>query len=164
MSDLRRLMLEAAIILLVGITLGLSLNFRLVLKTFAAGSVTAGPVSPAAQGATLFPEPASLGETRELLAAGALAVDARTGELFVTGHLPGAVSLPLEGVPDDATALAAALPAGRTLVVYCSGYGCTDSYDLAVLLLAAGYRDVRVFEGGVPAWREAGLSLTTGAP
>ena len=49
------------------------------------------------------------------------------------------------------------------LVVYCSGYGCPDSFDLAMRLLAAGYRDVLVFEGGFPAWQDAGLPVMTGA-
>ncbi|OGR32539.1 MAG: hypothetical protein A2091_06220 [Desulfuromonadales bacterium GWD2_61_12] len=163
MTDLRRLGLEAAVILLVGAALGLSLNFRLVLRTFTDGTVSAVPSTPVAAQAEAFPEPASLAEVRELLAAGALAVDARAAEQYAAGHLPGAVSLPLESMMAGDNGLATALPAGRTLVVYCSGYGCTDSFDLAVLLLQAGYRDVRVFEGGVPAWREAGLPLVKGA-
>ncbi len=54
------------------------------------------------------------------------------------------------------------IPAGRTLITFCSGYGCPDSFDLAVLLQQAGYRDVRVFEGGFPQWRDAGLPVEAG--
>jgi 3-mercaptopyruvate sulfurtransferase SseA len=31
-----------------------------------------------------------------------------------------------------------------------------------MLLLRAGYRDVRVFEGGLPQWRDAGLPVEAG--
>lgn len=164
MTDLRRLFLEATVLFLVAACIGLGVNFRLVLKSLADGSVAAVPATASAVSAQHFPEPASLTEVRQLLTADALAVDARAAELFAGGHLPGAVSLPLESITGDSSTLAKALPAGRTLVIYCNGYGCTDSFDLAVLLLKAGYRDVRVFEGGVPAWRDAGLALVKEAP
>jgi 3-mercaptopyruvate sulfurtransferase SseA len=48
------------------------------------------------------------------------------------------------------------------LVLYCSGYGCPDSFDLGIILLAEGYRDVRVFEGGFPEWADAGLPVERG--
>jgi rhodanese-related sulfurtransferase len=54
------------------------------------------------------------------------------------------------------------VPEDRPLITYCNGYGCPDSYDLAVLLLEAGYRRVWVFEGGFPAWRDAGLPAKRG--
>jgi rhodanese-related sulfurtransferase len=48
------------------------------------------------------------------------------------------------------------------LVIYCNGYGCPDSFDLGLRLIEAGYRDVRVFEGGLPEWRDAGLPVIEG--
>ncbi len=50
----------------------------------------------------------------------------------------------------------------QPLVVYCSGYDCHDSRDLATRLLAAGYRTVYVFEGGYPEWRDAGYPTREG--
>jgi rhodanese-related sulfurtransferase len=44
-------------------------------------------------------------------------------------------------------------------VTYCSGFGCPDSFDLGMRLIETGYRDVRVFEGGYPEWRDAGLAV-----
>lgn len=46
-------------------------------------------------------------------------------------------------------------------------YGAGNSLDAAVAaakLLGAGYRDVRVFAGGVDAWRAAGQALEGSAP
>ena len=56
------------------------------------------------------------------------------------------------------------VPRPRTIIAYCSGYGCPDSFDLGVQLLAEGYLDVRVFEGGLPEWRDADLPVAREKP
>ena len=50
------------------------------------------------------------------------------------------------------------------MILYCSGYGCPDSFDLGQILLEEGFRDVRVYEGGMPEWRDQGLPVEKGAP
>lgn len=152
-SEWRRLLLEAAVILLVGAALGLSLNFPRIMDLLGEGGEL--PAGPAAS----YPVPASLEEVQELLRGGALAVDARAVELYRNGHLPGAVSFPLGEVEGEMAAFRARVPLEKTLVVYCSGYGCPDSFDLAIRLLNEGYRHVRIYEGGLPQWRDAGLPL-----
>ena len=154
----RRTLWEVLILLLLGSAIGLLLNQRL-LRNVLSGRVAVPPVVDATAPASL-PEPVALDEVRQLLAHGALAVDARAEELYAQGHLPGARSLPLAAA--QGRPLAGVLPLGPVLVVYCSGYGCSDSFELALLLLRSGYRAVRVFEGGFPAWREAGLPVVTG--
>ena len=158
----RKLLLEAFIILLLGMLVGLSLNYRMLLAILEGAPP---PVVPAVAPATteVLPEPVGRAELRELLAAGALPVDARAPELYAEGHLPGAFSLPLAEAQQGPAALAGRLPAGRVLVTYCSGYACSDSFDLARLLLQAGHREVRVYEGGFPEWRDAGLPVARGA-
>lgn len=163
-SPLRHHLLEALVILLLGATCGLAVNHRLVIAAFA-GRLTppvAAALTPLA--AAPVPVPVALAELQQLLAQGALALDARPHELYLQGHLPGALSLPLEELPDGTTLPAGRLPQGTTLITYCSGYGCADSYDLAGWLLQAGYGDVRVFEGGFPAWSDAGLPVVVGQP
>ncbi|NIQ98282.1 MAG: rhodanese-like domain-containing protein, partial [Desulfuromonadales bacterium] len=73
-----------------------------------------------------------------------------------------AVSLPFVDYEQRKAEFFAAVDIHRTLVVYCSGYGCPDSFDLAVRLIEDGYRNVRLFEGGLPEWREAGLPVEGG--
>lgn len=47
-------------------------------------------------------------------------VDVLAAESYAAGHLPGALSLPLARIPEDA---ARVLPdKGREIVVYCAGY------------------------------------------
>lgn len=150
----RRNVLEAAALLALGLALGLTFNARLLLTAW-----TTPPAPPPAAPAVspAYPVPVLLADVQALLARGAVAVDARSAEHYAAGHLPGALSLPLEQAADPAKL--SHLPTGTTLVVYCSGYGCSDSFDLAVALLAAGYTDVRVFEGGYPEWHDAGLPV-----
>lgn len=159
-----RILLEAAVLFVLGVLLGLTLNYRVVMNVLS-GEIAAPEPAPAVEkgeDAAPLPEPIALGEVRELLAQNALAVDARTGEAYRQAHIPDAVSLPLVDYGQRKDEFLDAVESGRTLIVYCSGYGCPDSFDLSVRLLEAGYRDVRLFEGGLPEWRDAGLPVEGG--
>ena len=160
-AEFRRILLEAAVIVLLGVVLGLSFNGRLLLTVFSgAPPQRSAEVRQQAH----YPVPVSLEEVRELAAAGGVLVDARAAELYAEGHLPGARSLPLGEVEEHLDAFREAASADTAVVTYCNGYDCPDSFDLGVELLRAGWRDVRVFEGGYPEWRDAGLPVERGAP
>lgn len=78
-------------------------------------------------------------------------------ESFASGHLPGAVNLPLEGLTENATRL---LPdKGADIVVYCASATCQNSHIAERKLRSLGYRNVRVFAGGKAAWKDAGHQL-----
>jgi rhodanese-related sulfurtransferase len=157
-AEWRRILLEAMVIAALGAVIGLSFNHRLVLETVGKSAAA----RTAAASVSAYPVPVSLAELESLLAAGGLAVDARAAETYREGHLPGAVSLPLAEVDDRLELFRSRIAPGRTLVVYCSGAGCPDSFDLAVRLKGEGYRDVRVFEEGLPGWMAAGLPVVEG--
>lgn len=164
-ADTRRILLEAVVISVLGVVLGLSFHYRLVINAFSGGqaappSATTGETPPDIR----FPVPSELAEVRQLLREGAVPVDARTREIYLEGHLPSARSLPLGEVAAQLDSFRHAVPVDAVIVAYCSGYGCPDSFDLGVRLLAEGYRDVRVFEGGFPEWRDAGLPVEEGKP
>ncbi len=79
-------------------------------------------------------------------------VDARPRDAYESGHIAGALSVPMEtGVIDDR---AIALVRGAlTVITYCdTGSECAASRRLAGLLAEAGLPDVRVMRGGMPAW------------
>jgi rhodanese-related sulfurtransferase len=160
-AETRRILLEAAVIVLLGVVLGLSFNGRLLLNVFS-GRLPQAQVE--AEPRALYPVPVDLAAVRELTAAGAVLVDARAAELYADGHLPGARSLPLGEMDDQLEAFRQAAPTDAVIITYCNGYGCPDSFDQGVRLLAAGWLDVRVFEGGYPEWRDAGLPVEQGAP
>lgn len=160
MTSLQRNLIEVALIAALGVLAGLAVNHRTVLDAFA--GKLAAPAPAAAAEERRLPQPVLLAESRELAGTGALLVDARDGALYADGHLPGARSLPFGEAEALLPEFRAQVAADRTLVLYCSGYGCPDSFDLGLLLLAEGYRDVRVFEGGFPEWRDAGLPVEGG--
>ncbi len=179
-AEYRRIVLEAAIIFLLGAVLGLSFNTRLVIDAFS-GKVVAstrpvlappssgttpagssGTTGPEALAPVALPFPTMLSEVRELVEAGALLVDARAHEFYLEGHLPKAVSLPLGEVDEQLVEFMQSVPKKTILITYCNGYGCPDSYDLGVRLMAEGYEDVRVYEGGVPEWRDSDLPIEGG--
>jgi len=159
-SETRRILLEAAVIVLLGAVLGLSFNYRLVMNAFS-GHPPVPSAAPEPE-RSLYPLPASLAQVQQLAAAGAVLLDARAPELYVEGHLPGARSLPLESLREGVEDLRRQVPPETVIVTYCSGFGCPDSFDLGVALLQAGWREVRVFEGGFPEWRDAGLPVEQG--
>ena len=162
MNSLQRILLEAVLIAALGVTIGLAVNHRLVVDAFAGRLAVPAKATPETQ--AHLPQPVLLAEVRELAAAGALLVDARESALYAEGRLPGALSLPIGEVEAMLPEFRRQVDPARTLVLYCSGYGCPDSFDLGLRLIADGYRDVRVFEGGYPEWRDAGLPVDKGAP
>lgn len=160
-GDLKRVLLEAVVILAVGVLIGLSVNYRQIIDAFGGRLPPLNAPAPA-DDAGPFPAPVDLAGLRAAIAAGSLVVDARIPELYAEGHIPGAVSLPLADYDQDGPAFLARVPKARPLVTYCNGYGCPDSFDLGVKLRRAGYPTVQVFEGGLPAWQAAGLPVKKG--
>jgi rhodanese-related sulfurtransferase len=163
-ADLRHCLRDALLILAAGTLLGLAVNHRLVLDAFSGRLTAAVPAAPTGSASVAYPPLVLLEEVRELFTAGAVLLDARAAGLYAEGHLPGARSVPLAEVDVLLETLGQAVPPEVIVVTYCSGFGCTDSFDLGVRLLAAGWRDVRVYEGGFPEWRDAGLPVEAGAP
>lgn len=168
---MRRILLEALILCVLSATVGLSLNFKLIFNAFSGKSVSA-PISADAvidksvadnvAAPMTFPLPVELEELDELLSSGTLLIDSRNFADFQESHLAGALSLPFSTLEDDLTDFRKKVAVDQTLVIYCSGYGCTDSFDLGVRLLNEGYSDVLVYEGGFPEWQAAGRPLEGG--
>jgi rhodanese-related sulfurtransferase len=85
-------------------------------------------------------------------------LDVRPLVEYRAGHLPGAVSIPL----DELAGRIDELPAGRDIVAYCRGPYCFLSVDAVRALRAAGRRAGRLGDG-VPEWRAAGLPVEAAA-
>ncbi len=87
----------------------------------------------------------------------ATVIDVRPAEEYAAGHIPGAVSIPLE----ELEARLAELPEGADIVAYCRGANCVLAHD-AVRLLAARGRAARRLADGMLEWYLAGLPVAAG--
>jgi rhodanese-related sulfurtransferase len=87
-----------------------------------------------------------------------LVLDVRPAPEYAAGHIPGAVSIPVEELP----CRLAELPADREVVAYCRGAYCVFAHDAVRLLTAHGRRAVRLSEGMLE-WRLAGHPVATRA-
>jgi rhodanese-related sulfurtransferase len=86
-------------------------------------------------------------------------IDVRPAEEYRAGHIPGALSVPLERLEDRIREL----PARKEIVAYCRGPYCLMAYH-AVERLRARQRRARRLVEGFPEWRAAGLPVATGGP
>lgn len=84
----------------------------------------------------------------------ATVIDVRPAEEYTAGHIPGAVSVPLDELADRL----ADLPADQEVVAYCRGAYCVLSHD-AVRLLTAQGRTARRLADGMLEWRLADLPV-----
>ncbi len=81
-------------------------------------------------------------------------LDVRPLEEYRAGHIPGALSVPL----DELDRRMAELSPDREVVAYCRGPYCVLAIDAVARLKQHGYRAIRL-EEGVPDWRARGLPI-----
>ena len=93
----------------------------------------------------------------ELIADSSVVVlDVRTAAEYAEGHIQGAILID-QGQSDFVENAKAALPAEKTIAVYCKSG--RRSAKAAGKLAALGYKCVSL-KGGILAWKEAGLPVT----
>ncbi|MDA8385281.1 MAG: metalloregulator ArsR/SmtB family transcription factor [Actinomycetota bacterium] len=85
-------------------------------------------------------------------------LDVRPAEEYAAGHIPGAISLPLEHLE----ARLGEFDPGLEVVAYCRGPLCLLAPEAVAALRARGMQ-ARCLEDGFPEWRQAGLRVATGA-
>lgn len=85
-------------------------------------------------------------------------LDVRPTVEYTAGHIPGAVSVPLQELQHRLDEL----PADVEIVAYCRGAYCVLAYDAVDRLTAAG-RSARRLHEGMLEWRLAGLPVAEGA-
>ena len=88
----------------------------------------------------------------------ATVIDVRPPEEFAAGHIPGAVSIPLEELAEHLDEL----PADETIVAYCRGAYCVLAHDAVRLLTEHGRSAARLVDGMLE-WRLANLPVETAA-
>ncbi|AXY49202.1 ArsR/SmtB family transcription factor [Rhodococcus ruber] len=117
------------------------------------------PDVEAARTAYLGPDTEHVGKDQLLDRArsGAVTVlDVRPREEYAAGHIPGAVSIPI----DELTDRLAELPEDQEIVAYCRGAYCVFAHEAVRLLTDHGRPAVRLADGMLE-WRLADLPVAT---
>lgn len=94
-------------------------------------------------------------ELMERLGDGSVVVlDVRPEEEYRAGHIPGALSVPVDALE----AALQTLPRDKKVVAYCRGPYCVFSDEVVRALSARGYQASRLADG-FPEWRAAGYPV-----
>ncbi|MEX2246725.1 MAG: ArsR family transcriptional regulator [Dehalococcoidia bacterium] len=78
-------------------------------------------------------------------------IDVRPRIEYEAGHVPGALSVPLDELPSRLSAL----PKGKRIVAYCRGEYCQMADEAVALLRQRGF-EAALLDGGWPEWRAEG--------
>jgi rhodanese-related sulfurtransferase len=82
-------------------------------------------------------------------------VDVRSSQLYRTGHVPGAINIPVLTITEERMK---EYPLNTIFVVYCAGPHCNGA-NKAAIRLSKIERPVKEMIGGVTGWVDEGLSL-----
>ncbi len=103
-------------------------------------------------------EPVSRDDLVQRVIEGAVTVlDVRPVEEFRAGHIPGALSVPLEHLKE----LLSKLPSDQEIVAYCRGPYCVLAVQAVDMLRGQGFEAIRL-EEGIQDWRAMGLPVEVG--
>lgn len=94
---------------------------------------------------------------RRVHAGTVIVLDVRPGAEYAAGHIPGAVSIPV----DELHRRLDELPADTMVVAYCRGAYCVFAHDAVRLLAAHGRSAVRLVDGMLE-WRLAEYPIAVG--
>ena len=86
-----------------------------------------------------------------------IVLDVRPVEEYRAGHLPGALSIPIQELKRRLSEL----PKSKEIVAYCRGPYCVFSDQAVELLRTKGFQAVRLDEG-ILDWRARGLPIAVG--
>jgi len=104
-------------------------------------------------------EPVSARELQRRMRDGDVTViDVRPREEYETGHIPGALSMPIDQLKRGRVSP----PKNREVIAYCRGRYCVYAVEAVSLLRKRGVRARRLVDG-MPGWRRAVHTETKGA-
>ncbi len=97
-------------------------------------------------------------DLESILASGEVVLlDVRPAIEFESGHIAGALSVPVEELPRRLDML----PRDKKIIAYCRGEYCLFADEAAQLLRSHGYNVIRL-EGGWPEWQSEGRPVQIG--
>lgn len=97
-------------------------------------------------------------QTRRVLN-GAKLIDVRSTAEYQSGHVPGALSLPMDSLNPSSLANAAGNEYGHSKPIYLTCFQGPRAKQAAETLMSQGFKDVVLLEGGTDAWQKSGLPI-----
>lgn len=94
---------------------------------------------------------------RRVIEGGVIVLDVRPVEEYRAGHIPGALSVPLNQLKE----LLSKLPGDQEIAAYCRGPYCVLAVQAVEVLREKGFNAIRL-EEGVQDWRAMGLPVDIG--
>ena len=94
---------------------------------------------------------------KRVIEGGVTVLDVRPSEEYRAGHIPGALSVPLDHLKE----ILAKLPADREILAYCRGPYCVLAVQAVEVLREKGFNAIRL-EESVQDWRAMGLTVEIG--
>jgi len=91
-----------------------------------------------------------------------LYIDARPIGAYLSGHIPGAVSISGSGGLNELKNRARILPQNRHLIVYDFGYNNIPAENIRKILVGMGITNVEVYRGGWREWMASGNPVEKG--
>ena len=94
---------------------------------------------------------------KRVIEGGVTVLDVRPVDEFRTGHIPGALSVPLGHLKE----ILSKLPKDQEIVAYCRGPYCVLAVQAVEMLRERGFKAIRL-EESVQDWRAMGLPVEIG--
>jgi rhodanese-related sulfurtransferase len=88
----------------------------------------------------------------ELLDTDTIFIDARLARDFQTGHLEGAISLPVNSSDEERQKATSNIDKDARVVLYCQSSGCKYAERVAIKLIDDGFTDISIYKGGWAEW------------
>jgi rhodanese-related sulfurtransferase len=85
-------------------------------------------------------------------------IDVRDADAYLEAHIPGAMHIPLTRIDGEISYL----PKGKPIVTYCTCPHDEAAADANMILAHGGIQNAFALAGGLGAWRDAGLPISSG--
>ena len=93
-------------------------------------------------------------EAKKLFDQEVMFIDVRKDKDWTAGRIPGAEHIELKKVYSEKT-LGEFVKKDQLVVIYCNGPKCLRSSKASAMAVDWGFKKVRYFRGGLPAWKAA---------
>ena len=93
-------------------------------------------------------------KVHRLLDTDTIFIDARLTRDYETGHLDGAISLPIDANDIERKKATAGIAKSTRIVMYCQSSGCKYAEIVAIKLIDDGYSNISIYKGGWADWME----------